>query len=174
MGGNIEVESVPDKGSTFWFDIELPVAPSAQKQNATNVNEENEADKNAINVDILSVLIAEDNTVNQMLVTKLAQKRGWTTHVVADGVAAVRAANEASFDIILMDIQMPKMTGDEAAKIIRSSSQFNKNTPILALTANCLADDVTHYKASGMNGVIAKPIKLDTFYRTVSKHTAKQ
>ncbi|WP_262693908.1 ATP-binding protein [Kordiimonas aquimaris] len=169
MGGRVQAESTLGKGSVFWVDLVLKRAPAdaVAMMSVRHVSEEAPSQKST---KPMHVLIAEDNPVNQMLIGKLVEKASWKTTFVNDGEAALDAALKTPFDLILMDIQMPKMSGDVAAEEIRKRSGCNQKTPILALTANCLSEDVERYMDSGMNDVIAKPIKLELFYQTISQH----
>ncbi len=104
-----------------------------------------------------------------MLIRKLTESEHWKSEFVTDGQQALNCAGKQAFDLILMDIQMPVMNGEEATRQIRASGGLNQSTPIIALTANCMPEDVERYLAAGMTASIAKPIKLDDFYQTISK-----
>lgn len=168
MGSKIWVESRYGRGSSFWFDLTLkkstePVE-SIESRHGHTVAAENALEKP------LKILVAEDNPVNQMLIRKLTESEHWQCEFVTDGEQALDLAVRQVFDVILMDIQMPVMNGEEATRQIRAGGGLNKSTPIIALTANCMPDDVERYLAAGMSDSIAKPIKLDDFYRTISTH----
>lgn len=168
MGSSIKVESRYGRGSSFWFDLELekstlPTEDTSKKQDTSFV-------AGSILEQPMKILVAEDNPVNQMLIRKLTESVQWSPEFVTDGKQAFERAEDKAFDMILMDIQMPVMNGEEATRKIRAIDGPNKNTPIIALTANCMPDDVERYLAAGMSASIAKPIKLDDFYATIAKY----
>lgn len=168
MGTKMQVESRYGRGSKFWFDLKLEksVQPVDKKSQAEpgQVSPENILEKP------MRLLVAEDNPVNQMLIRKLTESEHWAAEFVIDGKQALDLAESKAFDMILMDIQMPVMNGEEATRKIRAANGPNKDTPIIALTANCMPDDVERYLAAGITASIAKPIKLDDFYETIAKY----
>jgi CheY-like chemotaxis protein len=109
------------------------------------------------------ILVAEDNAVNQLLVTKLLEKLGHGAHVVANGHEAVEALGRIHYDLCLMDCQMPEMDGYEATRQIRINEQVRRNghLPIVALTANAVAGDAEKCLASGMDDYLTKPLKKE-------------
>lgn len=168
MQSHINVESTPGEGSRFWFDLTTGFSAAApEPANSVGLAE--------IRTDELlgkelSVLIAEDNPVNQMLIRKLCSTGKWELTVVSDGRQAMQEAGDKPFDLILMDIQMPVMTGEAAAEAIRNTDGPNQSTPIIALTANCMPEDVQRYLALGITDSIAKPIEFENFYATIARH----
>ena len=159
MGGKIWVESPTDEtgGSAFHFTIELEVSKS-QKKFSTKKDEVIEM----IEISPMKVLLAEDNKVNQMVASALIKKLNHDVTVVNNGQEAVEKWQEGEFDLIVMDIQMPEMDGVEATKIIREKeTKTGKHIPIIALTAHAMEGDKEKYLASGMNGYLSKPIKLE-------------
>lgn len=171
MGSKIKVESRYGRGSRFWFDLKLE--KSAQPAKADNRPELGQVSAENILEKPMKILVAEDNPINQMLIRKLTESPQWRSEFVEDGQQALDRAESEAFDIILMDIQMPVMNGEEATRKIRAAEGPNKNTPIIALTANCMPDDVQRYQAAGLTASIAKPIKLDEFYATIAKHVSE-
>lgn len=116
------------------------------------------------------ILVAEDNTVNQLLVTTQLKKLGYSAQVVANGLEAIESYSKGGFDLILMDCQMPEMDGYEATIRIRDlEKKTGKHIPIVALTANALKEDEDHCRAVGMDDFIAKPTKLDILRRVLSQ-----
>ncbi len=168
MRSVIKVESTPGEGSRFWFDLTTGYSTAAPDLAAGAGH--GEIPVAELLEQKLTVLIAEDNPVNQMLIRKLCSKDNWDLTVVDDGSQALREAREKPFDLILMDIQMPVMTGEAAAEAIRNTDGPNQSTPIIALTANCMPEDVQRYLALGITDSIAKPIEFDTFYTTIARH----
>jgi hypothetical protein len=109
----------------------------------------------------LSILVAEDNQVNQMLMESLLGKLGHRYDLVEDGAEAVTAVEKGSYDLVLMDVQMPSVDGVEATQRIRALAGAAAETPIIALTANTMAGDRERYLAAGMNAYVSKPIDID-------------
>ena len=120
----------------------------------------------------IKILIAEDQEINARLMDILLSQAGATTKVVENGKIALEAATAEVFDFILMDIQMPEMNGVEATKHIRQFDNDNQNTPIVALTANTIAEDKTNYLASGMNDVLIKPVDEEILIDTILANVA--
>jgi two-component system sensor histidine kinase/response regulator len=107
----------------------------------------------------LRVLVADDDPVNTMIVTMLLRKRGHVTVVVENGREAVLAASSGGFDLVLMDVQMPEMDGNEATAMIRKTEQTTgDHVPILALTAELKSADRDACIAAGADGYLSKPI----------------
>lgn len=118
----------------------------------------------------LHVLLAEDNLINQEVAENMLSNFGCTSEVVSTGAAAISAGEKHKYDIVLMDCQMPVMDGLEATRRLRESNSVNKDTPIIALTANVLDGDRERCIKSGMNGYIGKPVKQDELYGEMVKH----
>jgi two-component system sensor histidine kinase/response regulator len=118
----------------------------------------------------LNVLVAEDNPVNRQLVTTLLKKRGHAVHAVEDGHAAVEADIAARYDVIVMDVQMPRMSGLEASVSIRARERGTlRHVPILALTAHAMQGDRERCLNAGMDGYLTKPINVDDLVATVER-----
>ncbi|MCI0505249.1 MAG: response regulator, partial [Gammaproteobacteria bacterium] len=115
----------------------------------------------------INILIAEDQEINARLMDILLSQAGAATTVVENGRRALETANSRLFDFILMDIQMPEMNGVEATRQIRQLENKNKDTPIVALTANTVAEDKSHYLEAGMNDVLIKPVDEDKLIDTI-------
>jgi len=109
----------------------------------------------------LSVLVAEDNEVNRMLLGSILKRLGHRHAVAADGLEAVAAVERGSFDVVLMDVQMPVVDGIEATRRIRAMAGDRGSLPIIALTANAMAGDRERYMAAGMTDYVSKPINID-------------
>ena len=106
----------------------------------------------------LSILIAEDNIINQKLIERILHKLGFHTDIAADGIQVLKAVKMKNYDVILMDVQMPIMDGYEATQVIR---QMKIDQPyIIAMTANAMAKDRDECIQAGMNDYIAKPMRL--------------
>ena len=153
LGGSIGVESLKGEGSTFWFMI--PATP-AEGVNATEVSKA----KDVVVSPVLRILLVEDNLVNQQVAAGFLAHLGQKVTIANDGLEAVEIAGESSFDLVLMDMQMPRLDGIEATKRIRASSGQNRNTPIIAMTANASDDDRRLCAEAGMTGFQSKPITM--------------
>ena len=117
------------------------------------------------------VLLAEDTPINQTLETILLNRMGYEVTLANNGLEAVEAFSSSSFELILMDIQMPEMGGVEATQLIRDieAKRGLPHTPIIAVTANALKGDREHYMASGMDGYVSKPISLETLKSEIQR-----
>jgi signal transduction histidine kinase/CheY-like chemotaxis protein len=172
QGGSMSVRSAKGEGSTFSFQIrcgicsELDLAP--QKRPVER------AARRAASRERLKVLLAEDNRVNQLLVVRLLQARGHKVVVVGDGQAALDAIEKESFDLILMDIQMPEMDGLEATRILREREQRGlRSAPIIAMTAHAMKGDRDKCIEAGMTGYISKPIQPDQLFELMEEVMAQ-
>ena len=118
----------------------------------------------------LYILIAEDYDVNQKLVTRLLEKRGHRVFLANDGREAVQAFDAEKFDLVLMDVQMPEMSGFEATAIIREKEKATGgHIPIVAMTANAMAGDRERCLESGMDAYVAKPLKSKELFRVIEE-----
>ncbi|MBF0102754.1 MAG: response regulator [Desulfobacterales bacterium] len=153
MGGTIHVESEEHKGSKFWFVI--PFEKGATTQQPESIQDTNE--ENTISIE-LNILVVEDNFFNQEVIKELLSNYQLT--IVNNGREAVKILENNSFDLILMDIQMPEMDGITACQLIRdrNSKVMNHDIPIIAMTADAMKEDRDLCLNSGMNGYISKPI----------------
>ncbi|PIB94354.1 PAS domain-containing sensor histidine kinase [Caulobacter sp. FWC2] len=148
LGGEVAFRSTPGEGSTFTLTIAAPpaLAPSPAEPACDDL------------LDGLKVLVVEDNRTNQLVARRILEQLGAEVSVADDGAAGVEAARDGTFDLILMDVQMPGMDGLEAARRIRALPGPEARAPIIALTANVMAHQRASYRAAGMDGVAAKPI----------------
>jgi signal transduction histidine kinase/ActR/RegA family two-component response regulator len=157
MGGTIAVRSTPGEGSEFTIKLLLPrlrdAATTVRGPVAPQPTEQGSRPG-------LRVLAAEDNAINQLVLKTLLHQAGIDPILVADGEEAVAAWRSGEWDVILMDVQMPKMDGPTAAGLIRDAelAAGRPRTPIIALTANVMAHQLAAYRAGGMDDVVAKPI----------------
>ncbi len=163
MGGTIEVTSAPGQGSCFSFEIAAPsyVTPDAGlvAANAGPVWPEDGGDPAPLTeLEGRHLLLVEDNAINREIVLGLLAGSGLVIEVAGNGQQAVDQCQHRSFDLILMDIQMPVMDGLEASRRIR---ERDPQVPIIALTANAFPEDIANTRAAGMNAHLSKPISLD-------------
>lgn len=119
----------------------------------------------------INILVAEDNLINQKLINKLLMNRGYQTLVVEDGLKAVEALHNKSFDLVLMDIQMPIMDGYQATSYIRNIERLTgDHIPIIAVTAFAMDSDRQKCYELGMDDFLAKPFNKMDFYNIIEKH----
>jgi signal transduction histidine kinase/DNA-binding NarL/FixJ family response regulator len=174
MGGSIGVESTFGKGSTFLVDLRLPVAHAAAAQPlATGAPEPARhrpppPPEQTIGQLRGTVLLVEDDPVNQLVVMAMLRKLGLSWQLANNGAQAVDRARRFAFDLVLMDCQMPVMDGFEAATIIRHLPQCGANLPIIALTANSMQGDEQKCLDAGMNAFLAKPYALAALRATLA------
>ena len=163
MGGHIWVESTLGKGSVFSFTFRAThgTADVAPADASTAVPAPSSGHGRHI-------LVAEDNAVNQMLVRTLLEQAGYKVSVVDNGAKAVNAVRQTTFDLVLMDAQMPEVDGETATRQIRELPGQAGKLPIIALTANAMAEDEQRYRACGMNDYLSKPINLDRLHATIT------
>jgi two-component system, sensor histidine kinase len=169
MGGDIVARSIDGEGSTFTVDLPLPrgEARAAAVARAT-VEDPEEARP-------LRILAAEDNLTNQKVLKAVLDPLDIDLHMTADGQAAVDAWRSGSYDLILMDIQMPLMDGVAATELIRAEErgQGLRRIPILALTANAMTYQVEQYMQAGKDGHVSKPIELQRLYTAIEDVLAR-
>lgn len=151
MGGSIAVQSELGEGSTFTFRI--PAAPSEPPRVVSS-----EYDLARVPGIGLRVLVAEDNPINREVTGAILERLGHRFVSVEDGAAAVEAVREDDFDVVLMDVHMPVMTGLEAARVIRDEIPESRRPRIIALTASVFDGQRDACRAAGMDGFVAKPI----------------
>lgn len=155
MGGRIWAENNPGRGATFAFDLEVE-RTQVEAAGASNVERLGGDDDLASHPHIL---IVDDNATNRVVAQALCEMFGCTSETAEDGVEALEAVQERRFDLILMDIKMPRMDGVQATQAIRALTGPARDIPIVALTANADPDDAKKYIATGMAAVVEKPIK---------------
>lgn len=169
MGGDIEVESKPNKGSVFKFNIEFPVSDNLTlKKEQTTVKISSDLFKNSE----LKILLAEDNPINQKLISTMLQKTGLNCDIANNGEEAVKMANEKPYNIIFMDCQMPVLDGYKATQAIKAGS-MNCQTPVIALTASIMEADVSKCFDAGMDDYLAKPMKYPDLINIINKYSDK-
>ena len=156
MGGTIGVDSTLGQGSRFWFRIRLARGAMPTKIVPARFNAAAAALQPTLHP--RRILVAEDNPVNQRVITAMLQRVGHNVDIVGNGAEAVNAVQNAPYDLILMDAHMPEMDGIEATRAIRAGNGTVREIPIIALTADALSGDRERYIAAGMDDYLSKPI----------------
>jgi signal transduction histidine kinase/CheY-like chemotaxis protein len=167
MKGGMWVESREGEGSTFFFTVSLAraSAPAAARPEEPSARQAAQAP--------LSILVAEDNAVNQRLIQRLLTARGHRVTIAGDGAAAVEAWRIGSHDLIFMDVQMPEVDGLEATRRIRAEETAGgARIPIVALTAHAIKGDSERCLEAGMDGYLSKPIGIEALERILSQYGA--
>jgi CheY-like chemotaxis protein len=157
MGGRIWAENNPGRGTTFAFDLDV----ERTEIEATTWTGIEHFDREGDRAGAPHILIVDDNATNRVVAQALCEMFGCTSETAEDGVEALEAVQERRFDLILMDIKMPRMDGVQATRAIRAMAGPARDIPIVALTANADADDAERYRTIGMAAVVEKPIKPD-------------
>jgi len=163
MGGSISVESEVGSGATFYVSIPfrrcegLPCAPEPAREHRAN------------NYAGMRVLLAEDDTISAIAAKRLLEMLGFSVAVAHDGRQVVDRLRKESFDMVLMDVQMPVMGGIEATAAIRrgEAGERNRGIPIIALTAHAMVGDREKFLESGMDAYMAKPLDTEILEETL-------
>jgi signal transduction histidine kinase/CheY-like chemotaxis protein len=162
MDGTIDVVSTPGTGSTFWFEIPLHVAEGA-------VGAEQAGDVQGAQAP-LRILVVEDMPVNQKVAKGMLRSLGHVVDIAEDGEVAVAKMKTRAYDLIFMDMQMPRMNGIEATAAIRAL-ESGRSVPIIAMTANVFETDRDTCIAAGMNDFIGKPINVPDLAAAIARVT---
>ena len=165
MNGEIGVDSIPDIGSTFWFNVFF------DKSIYEDIKHENVVEEKLSSTTNLNILLVEDNLINQKVASGVIKQLGHTISVADNGKIGVEMYKAYSYDLVLMDIQMPVMDGFTAVKEIREWEHDERKQPgyIIALTANALKEDKEKCFEVGMNDFLAKPFKIKDIQGAISK-----
>jgi CheY-like chemotaxis protein/anti-sigma regulatory factor (Ser/Thr protein kinase) len=158
MGSELNVESTPEKGSKFWFDLVLDCSLAEQVLPfQKNIND-------MVAFKKLSILVVEDNPINMLVVCKMLEKWNVIIYKAKDGSEALELVGKNKFDLILMDLQMPVMDGLTATKFIREK---NNSIPIIALTATTDESLTQNLHEKGINDIVQKPFVPEDLYKKI-------
>lgn len=182
MGGTLAAQSDPGKGSTFTLTLKLRQVNEALVRHHSDLPAEPAMPYEQVQFSgqNLRVLIAEDNPINQTVTLHLLERLGCQADVVENGIEAVEAVLSQPYDIVLMDVQMPELDGEQASQVIRAYGDTVHQPYIVALTAHALPDDRERAIEAGMDAYISKPAQLDdlrailTRFLTQNAEAAKQ
>jgi CheY-like chemotaxis protein/HPt (histidine-containing phosphotransfer) domain-containing protein len=175
MGGRIWVDSAQGQGSTFHVTFAVGLPESAVKTPAAEPPRAVAAPLLLTGKRSLKVLLAEDNPVNQRLAVSLLSHMGHEVDVVGDGAQAVDKVLHGRYDLVLMDMQMPVMSGLDATRAIRLQEKGGvRHQPIVAMTANAMLGDKERCLEAGMDGYISKPIMVDQMMAELDRVLAEQ
>lgn len=164
FGTTIQLESELGHGSSFYFELDLDYETKEGEEIPFELNVEEFQFKG------LHVLVVEDNKINQVITKKMLTKKEITCDIANNGNEAIDLAKSNTYDAILMDIHMPGISGEEATRQIR---KFDKNIPIIALTAISLDDSLDSFYEAGCNDVVTKPFKPEVFYQKIGENIFK-
>jgi CheY-like chemotaxis protein/HPt (histidine-containing phosphotransfer) domain-containing protein len=163
LGGEIEVESEPGVGSTFGIRFPVETMEPPQTHSGSRKTSASASPKH--------ILLVEDNEINRVVAREMLIAAGHRVTEATNGKRAVELAGSEPFDLIFMDISMPVMDGRQATREIRAGQGAGAQTPIVALTANAMAEEQEAFLSDGMNDILTKPLTRDGLLRVIAKHT---
>lgn len=172
MGGSVGLNSKYGQGSTFFFEVPLPLAEkdAVPTQEVKDVMDSSAKELHA------NILLAEDSLTNQKIARRVIEKMGCTVDVAENGVVAVAMFKDPGVhhDLIFMDCQMPEMDGYEATRLIREAEEGGAHIPIVAMTANVMPAERNRCMSVGMDAFIAKPIDFDEVRMTIARYCSME
>ncbi len=178
MGGRIWLESEAGQGTCFSFTIQAVIAPPRQLTSKDRLTAPVRLPPSGGTIDVspapdrrLQILLAEDNPLNQHLAILLLERWGHEVVLAKDGIEAVALFGQRTWDLILMDVQMPQMDGVEATRAIRKAEAGGHRTPIIAMTASAMKEDRELCLAAGMDAFLSKPFEIARLTEMVNQMT---
>ena len=162
MGGRMVLYSEPGSGSTFSFSV--PFAAAEEQSEVRHPVSDRPAQQRGG-----KILLAEDNALNQLFMSKLLARRGYEVTTVNDGQEALDALEKSAFDCVLMDVQMPVLDGEEATRRIRRSGKPWDKIPVIALTAHAMKGDRARFIEAGMNEYLSKPLSMEALEEVLAR-----
>ena len=171
MGGTIDVVSEKEKGSTFIFTIRCEIAPEKKDDHVAR-DRDSYSPKPQRNPNEISILIAEDNMLNQKIICRFLEQKGYKFSVANNGQEALNLFQSRNFDLIFMDIEMPILNGLQATKQIRSIEQLSskQSIPVIGVSGNVSDKQIQCALDSGMNDYLKKPYSRDQVFRAIDQH----
>ena len=174
MGGQIEVQSQVGVGSVFSFEIQLPKvdhAVLALKSSNSSVVRKKKWDSQLGEKMPLKILVAEDNRIGQKVIKKILNSLGYSIDIAPNGQEVLNKLEQEQYDLIFMDMQMPKMDGLEATRQIRQHNSFSNSLKIVAMTANAMEEDKQSCLDAGMDDFISKPVDIEEIIEVICKYS---
>ncbi|WP_167590513.1 hybrid sensor histidine kinase/response regulator [Oceanidesulfovibrio indonesiensis] len=170
LDGTLSVETEPGAGTTMHFSLPIVIPDPASEIAEPETTSRVQGDMRS-----LSILVAEDNPVNQLVLCRTLEKLGHKAVVAADGYEVLDRMREKVFDLVLMDIQMPEMNGIETTRRIRGGKgQWDPNIPIIAVTAHAMKGDRERMIEQGMNEYLPKPVDIDNLDKVIQRVCMKE
>jgi len=173
MGGTLKLESEPSVGSCFSFELTLPIAPESENITPSAINMEPTPEIYTSQNKLVSILVVEDNKINQLIAEDMLKKSDYQITIVDNGQQALEIIKEKHFDLILMDIQMPVMDGETATRLLKSDPNY-KHIPIIAMTANVMTHETENYLQIGFSDFIGKPFIQEDIHKIINNTLNKE
>jgi CheY-like chemotaxis protein len=162
MQGDIWIEDSDAPGTTFMFTASFK---ASNMEDCNRYDLQQKKDK----TDQLRILIAEDNEVNQLVLRRMIEKKGHLVDYVVNGIEAVEAVKRSAYDIVFMDVHMPRLNGFEATKAIKELMRPEACPYIVAVTANAVRGDMDKCLKAGMDAYVSKPIKSESIMQVMEE-----